>query len=283
MPKDSNLLPPHSQELLRAARSGRLYKRPPPLEEEEVDPDAIAPESKDKKEDENVVKGFSVKTWKQIPKNVEAPTTSHLAKRRKGTITIASKTIEDRAPGPTVTRATVRRVDAAGNAYTEDVTLQEGHPVDGEIISTRVEPAGGQGEGFAAPPPRRRPPPPKRKAKAGPGRGKKKIRPPLPMADKSAGADRGQNGETVPKQEGEDDNVSRPANVLAEMGLTRCRASRRVTIPLWIARWLRGTTTTMRTTRTETRPMMETRARVMKRPTSLSMTQPQSPRLKTKR
>ena len=40
MPKDSNLLPPHSQELLRAARSGRLYKRPAPVENEDDDADA---------------------------------------------------------------------------------------------------------------------------------------------------------------------------------------------------------------------------------------------------
>src|SRR5688500_18305734 len=41
MPKDSNLLAPHSQELLRAARSGRLYKRPAPEEDTEADADAV--------------------------------------------------------------------------------------------------------------------------------------------------------------------------------------------------------------------------------------------------
>jgi len=40
MPKESHLLQPHSQELLRAARSGRLYKRPAPTEEDEADADA---------------------------------------------------------------------------------------------------------------------------------------------------------------------------------------------------------------------------------------------------
>ncbi|KAF4122873.1 hypothetical protein GMORB2_7180 [Geosmithia morbida] len=179
MPKDSALIPPHSQELLRAARSGRLYKRPPPVEEEEVDVDILGNDRLDKK-DENEVQGFTVKLWKQIPKNVEAPALSYLAKRRKGTVTIASKTVEDRASGQTVTRATVRRIDAAGNAYTEDVTLQDGQPVDGEIISTRIEPVstaqGGEAFGATQSQPRRRPPPPKRKAKAGPGRGRKKGR-----------------------------------------------------------------------------------------------------------
>ncbi|KAL3965254.1 hypothetical protein ACCO45_002258 [Purpureocillium lilacinum] len=178
MPKDSNLLPPHSQELLRAARSGRLYKRPAPVENEDddadADPDAAPAEKAEKKEEESQSQGFSIKLWKQTPRNVEAPAVSHLAKRRKGTVTIASKTVEDKYTGPTVTRATVRRLDAAGNPYTEEVTLAEGHHVDGEIISTREVAAATGGDALApAPPPqRRRPPPPKRKAKAGPGRGK---------------------------------------------------------------------------------------------------------------
>lgn len=183
MPKDSHLLPPHTQELLRAARSGRLYKRPPPLEEDDVDPDQALPDKAEKKDDDQSTKGFSIKLWKQTPRNVEASTISHLAKRRKGTVTIASKTVVERVPVQTVTRATVRRTDAAGNPYTEDVTLVDGQKIDGEIIATRVETIGGtsHGEGLAAAPqaPRRRPPPPKRK-KAGPGRGRKKTKLPLP-------------------------------------------------------------------------------------------------------
>ncbi|KAM4063772.1 protein related to apopolysialoglycoprotein [Hirsutella rhossiliensis] len=181
MPKDANLLPPHSQELLRAARSGRLYKRPAP-EEDDADVDVVAPEKPEKKEEEPEAQGFSIKVWKQIPRNVEASTISHLAKRRRGTVTIASKTVEEKPTGPTVTRATVRRIDAAGNPYTEDVTLVEGQPVQGEIISTRVEVAPGahtEAVAPAPPPQRRRPPPPKRKAKAGPGRGKKKMKNPM--------------------------------------------------------------------------------------------------------
>lgn len=213
MPKDSSLLPPHSQELLHAARSGRLYKRPAPIEEDEADPEAILPEKADKKEDDASSKGFSIKVWKQIPRNVEGAAVSHLAKRRKNTVTIASRTVDDRVPGPTVTRATVRRVDAAGNPYTEEVTLAEGQPLVGEIISTRVEVAPGPGGDSLSQipqPPKRRPPPPKRKSKAGPGRGKKKMRgaPPLsaaqpvkvaPPADGSAAV--------VPKSEGADYNV----------------------------------------------------------------------------
>ncbi|TQV97759.1 hypothetical protein V2A60_006512 [Cordyceps javanica] len=177
MPKDSSLLTPHSQELLRAARSGRLYKRAVPTDDEETEADANANEKPEKKEEEPSPKGFSVKVWKQIPRNVEAPDIARLAKRRKNTVTIASKTPEERVQGSTVTRATVRRVDAAGNPYTEEVTLADGQAVSGEIISTRVETLQAPAAPLAqAQNQRRRPPPPKRKTKAGPGRGKKKNR-----------------------------------------------------------------------------------------------------------
>ncbi|KAI9904007.1 hypothetical protein N3K66_000536 [Trichothecium roseum] len=178
MPKDSSLLPPHTQELLRAARSGVLYQRPPP-EDDEADAEAIIHEKNDKKDEENASKGFAVKVWKQIPRNVEASGPSYLSSRRKNTVTIASKTVDEKIPIPTITKATVRRIDAAGNPYTEDVTLVEGQKIDGEIVATRVEavPAPvAEAQAVMATPIRRRPPPPKRKAKAGPGRGKKKMK-----------------------------------------------------------------------------------------------------------
>ncbi|KAL4730811.1 hypothetical protein ACLX1H_002852 [Fusarium chlamydosporum] len=170
------------QELLAAARSGRLYKRPAPAEEEEGDADA-APEKPEKKDEDISARGFSVKVWKQLPRNLDTSGTSHLAKRQKNTVTIASRTVEEKVQGPTVTRATVRRIDAAGNPYTEEVTLAEGQQIQGEIVSTRIEPAPATGAEPLATTPvpnRRRPPPPKRKTKAGPGRGKKKIKNPLP-------------------------------------------------------------------------------------------------------
>ncbi|KAI0154491.1 hypothetical protein GGR52DRAFT_588284 [Hypoxylon sp. FL1284] len=141
MPKDSHLLPTHTQELLRAARSGRLYKRPPPTEEEEVDADAAPAEKPEKKEEDPTSKGFQVKVWKQVARNAEGPTVSHLAKRRKGLVTLSSSIPAGPSSGPAIVKATVRRVDAAGNPYTQEVTLNEGQPVEGEIISTTVVPA----------------------------------------------------------------------------------------------------------------------------------------------
>lgn len=180
MPKDTQLLPPHSQELLRAARSGRLYKRQAPADDDDADPDPAL--EKGEKKDDVADKGYTVKVWKQVPRTSEGPGVSHLAKRRKDTITLKPKAEVLQSTGPMITRATIRRVDAAGNPYEQTITLSEGQPVDGEIVSTSVIPAP------VAPvdiqpqqvtPARRKPPPPRRKPK-GPGRGRKKGRLPLP-------------------------------------------------------------------------------------------------------
>ncbi|KAH9888625.1 hypothetical protein F4778DRAFT_754726 [Xylariomycetidae sp. FL2044] len=196
MPKDSHLLPTHTQELLRAARSGRLYKRPAPAEEDEADADAALADKPDKKEDDPSTKGFQVRVWKQIARNAEGPAISHLAKRRKEIITLSSDLPAGAASGPTVTKATVRRVDAAGNPYTQEITLNEGQLIDGEIISTTVVPAPSaitNAEGSTvATPVRRRPPPPKRKPK-GPGRGRRKKLP-LPASTRPENPTPGHSG-----------------------------------------------------------------------------------------
>ncbi|KAK3298247.1 uncharacterized protein B0H64DRAFT_415052 [Chaetomium fimeti] len=183
MPRESHLLPPHTQELLRAARSGRLYKRPAPIEEEDIDAEVDIVKG-EKKDSEPANDGYMVKLWKQVPRNAESQTISHLAKRHKNTVTLASRAIAPQAAGPTVIRATVRRIDAAGNPYEQTVTLGDGQQVDGQIISTTVVPAPAAAQGDLAvqqtTPVRRRPPPPKRKPK-GAGRGRKKGKLPLPL------------------------------------------------------------------------------------------------------
>ena len=172
MPKDSHLLPQHSQDLLRAARSGRIYKRPPPVEEEEADPEAILGDKPEKKDDDPRDKGFTAKAWKQIPRHMEGPDIEYLAKRRKGLITIASK---GTTAAPTLTKTTVRRTDAAGNEYVQDVIVPKGQRVEGEVISQTVIPDPAAADGFAHPtPPKRKGAPPKGKKLKGPGRGRKK-------------------------------------------------------------------------------------------------------------
>ncbi|KAH9206264.1 hypothetical protein DL95DRAFT_416699 [Leptodontidium sp. 2 PMI_412] len=179
MPKDSHLLPQHSQDLLRAARSGKIYKRPAPADEEEVDPETIIGDKPEKKDEDLKEKGFTAKSWKQIARHLEGPDVVYLAKRRKGLVTASSKPL----PIPTVTKATVKRIDAAGNEYVQDVVVPQGQVVEGEVISQTQIPDPNAPVGLAAvqaTPPRPRPKS-KKKAK-GPGRGRKKK----PVAPTSA-------------------------------------------------------------------------------------------------
>lgn len=171
MPKDSHLLPQHSQDLLRAARSGRIYKRPAPVEEEEADPEAILGDKPEKKDDDPRDKGFTAKAWKQIPRHLEGPDVEYLAPRRKGLITLPSKAT---STGLTMVKTKVRREDAAGNEYVEEIIAPKGSQVQGEVIAQTVVPDPTAVDGFAQPtPPKRKGAPPKKKLK-GPGRGRKK-------------------------------------------------------------------------------------------------------------
>ncbi|KAF2839072.1 hypothetical protein M501DRAFT_933790, partial [Patellaria atrata CBS 101060] len=78
MPRDSHLLPEMSQQLLRAARAGRLYKPPtPPIDDEKENLD----EDEEIKETQ---KGFVARKWAQVSKHQEEPEPEFLAKRRKG-------------------------------------------------------------------------------------------------------------------------------------------------------------------------------------------------------
>lgn len=219
MPKDSHLLPQHSQDLLRAARSGRLYVRRPPAEEEEVDAEATLGDKPDKKDEDPKEKGFSVKTWKLVPKHQEGPEIEFLAKRRKGLTGMAVKTAL--IPGLMMTKARVKRTDAAGNTYIEDVVVAEGQALEGELISQTViaDSVVGSVGVDAVPalsiPPRRRPPPPKRKAK-GPGRGRKRK---LPLAPTSVPGESG-----AVKLEAENDGT----------GILNGNVASEVSVPLFI-------------------------------------------------
>lgn len=182
MPRGSDQLPAHSYALLRAARSGRMHKRPAPTEDDDGDGDGL-PSEKTEKKAAPMNEGFQVKVWQQIPRNEEGPTISHLAKRHKNTITLPSKALATQLSGPTITKATVRRLDAAGNPYTQEVTMADGQRVDGEIISTSVIPApeqAGPAPSTAGTPARRKPPIPQTKKKPrgrGRGRGRGRIMP----------------------------------------------------------------------------------------------------------
>lgn len=189
MPRDSNLLSPMSQALLRAARSGEITKKAPPQ--------PVLDDDKEIGEDEeptgDVDSGFMAKRWAAVPRHLEGPEPEFLAKRRKG-LPSAYTGPPGQAYSATPMRKTkVKRVDADGNTTVLEVLVPEGQTVEGEVVEENANvtqaPAPGtvvEGVGVAnaegvivagdqilPTPPRRRPPPPKRKAK-GIGRGRKK-------------------------------------------------------------------------------------------------------------
>jgi len=202
MPKDSHLLPQHSQDLLRAARSGKIYKRPAPTEDEEPDAEAVLGDKPEKKEDDPREKGFTARAWKQVPRHQEGPDVEYLAKRRKGLVTVAAKS----TTGPVLTKTTVRRTDAAGNEYVQDVVIPQGEQIEGEIIAQTTITDPNAATALIAPPapPRRNKPITKKKLK-GPGRGRKKIPvPPTSVPSTTNPQVEGQTGQSIPSTVGPD-------------------------------------------------------------------------------
>lgn len=193
MPRDSHMLPDHSQQLLRAARSGRTTKPPAAPEDDEN-------ELKDEEtEHKEVSVGFTVKKYVKIARHNEAPEPEYLAKRRKG---LPSQYINGQVQAP-LRETKVKKLDAEGNIAVYKVLAPEGQAVEGEVAPTDaaievapviaapgtvVEGVGVvNAEGIVVAndilqqtPPRRRPPPPKKKKskhihRPGPGRGRKKV------------------------------------------------------------------------------------------------------------
>jgi hypothetical protein len=187
MPRDSHMLPEYSQQILRAARAGRIYRPPAPPEDDN--------EMKDEEEEvKEVQTGFTVKKYVKVARHLEAPEPEYLAKRRKG---LPSQHSINGMPLPVLRETKVRKVDADGNALVYKVLVPEGQAVEGEVQPTddaiEIAPATAapgtivEGVGIVnaegvvvanelmlQTPPRRRPPPPKKK-RGGPGRKKRVV------------------------------------------------------------------------------------------------------------
>ncbi|KAI9848543.1 MAG: hypothetical protein M1837_007212 [Sclerophora amabilis] len=190
MPKDSHMLCPMSRALLQAARAGRINKPAPPSEEEVK----LNAEEEHAKKDE-AERAFLAKRWQVVPRHMESPEVSYLAKRRKG----LQEYPRNGALGPTpgggvVKRTTVRKVDLEGNSLVEEMLVAEGQTVDGEVLSeVTMTDAGAPGtivdgvgvvnadgvviasDGLLPTPTRRRAPPPRRKTKSSHKSRRKKV------------------------------------------------------------------------------------------------------------
>ncbi|KAI4726449.1 hypothetical protein E4T49_05826 [Aureobasidium sp. EXF-10728] len=196
MPRDSHLLTPLTQQLLREARRPRLAKRPQEPTEDD--------KQEEEEEGEPVSTGWQSKKWTQVPSHQEKPEREFLAKRRKGLPSmhtqIALQAANAVASSANTRKTKVMKSDADGNTTVYEVLVPEGQTVEGEVVddaimadAAPVQAAPGtviDGVGIAnaegvfvatdllqqqQQPMRRKPIPPRRIRKGGPGRGKKKV------------------------------------------------------------------------------------------------------------
>jgi hypothetical protein len=209
MPESSHLLLPHTQQLLRIARSGKYGTKRKTAPDAEPDGDDFNAREEEGVPDEALAKpvhieekGFVARKWRQVPEAALVPEHLHwefLAKRRKGLPSYYhGATTDISASGmPQIARrkTRVQRVldVATGESVIYEVLALEGQvlenelPADSQMQATHLEPGttveglGTAGEdglislvpsGTTAPSRRNRPPP---KKKGGPGRGKKRV------------------------------------------------------------------------------------------------------------
>ncbi|KAJ5692193.1 hypothetical protein N7462_001616 [Penicillium macrosclerotiorum] len=210
MPRDSQLLPPISRALLRAARAGCIYIRQSgQAAEERENKDATDAEDQAAAAVHMADRSFTNRKWTALPKHLEPPEVEFLAKRRPGLPSLyggvgSAEGGLGATPGP-MRRTKFQKVDPeTGNISIYEAWVPEGHRIEGEVsgdVQTLVQqsnvpvkpetPAPGTvvegvgvvnsegvvvaeaGSASVMTPPKRRPPPPKRKGK-GIGKGRKK-------------------------------------------------------------------------------------------------------------
>lgn len=242
MPRDSQLLPPISRALLRAARAGCIHIRQGSRaadDEEKSVADAEDSASASHMAD----RSFTTRKWMTLPKHLEPAEVEFLAKRRPGLSSLygASAVTDGTSASGAMRRTKFKKVDPeTGNISIYEAWVPEGHRIEGEVtgdLQTIAEqsqvpvkpeaPAPGTvvegvgivnaegvvvaeaGSAAVMTPPKRRPPPPKRKGRGiGKGRKKKVMFAPGEGADAATvhgvGPATG-NGEGGVKREGQQD------------------------------------------------------------------------------
>jgi hypothetical protein len=210
MPESSHLLLPHTQQLLRIARSGKYGTKRKTAPEAEPDGDDFNAREEEGVPDEVLAKpthteekGFMARKWRQVPESALVPEHLHwefLAKRRKGLPNYYHGGANDpTAGGASQVAKRKTRVQkvldvATGESVIYEVVALEGQvlenelPADSQMQATHLEPGTtieGLGtadedglislvpSGPVAPTRVRNRPPPKKKG--GPGRGKKRV------------------------------------------------------------------------------------------------------------
>jgi len=197
LPRDSHLLLPWTQQLLRIALSGKWGTK------RKSDPDSMDDEKPDEEVHEDAKanledRGYVAKKWKPVPEALLEPEHKHfefLAKRRRGLPSLYAPDVHN-GPHVPMRKTKVLKTGPEGEVIIYETLVPEGQVVDGEISETTeladikpAEVAPGtviEGVGIAneegivvaehlkpTHAPRRNRPPPKKKG--GPGRGKKRV------------------------------------------------------------------------------------------------------------
>jgi hypothetical protein len=209
MPENSNLLLPHTQQLLRIARSGRYGTKRKIAPDVEADGDEFTVREEEGLQDDSLAKpahseekGFVARKWRQVPESALVPEHLHwefLAKRRKGLPNFyhgaATEISTAGIPQIAKRKTRVQKVldPATGESAIYEVVALEGQILENELpaesqMQAKVLEPGTVIEGLgtaneeglislvpanpSAPSRRSRPPP---KKKGGPGRGKKRV------------------------------------------------------------------------------------------------------------
>jgi len=209
MPENSQLLLPHTQQLLRIARSGRYGTKRKIAPDVEPDGDEFNAREEEGLQDESLAKpahseekGFVARKWRQVPESALIPEHLHwefLAKRRKGLPNFyhgsATEISTSGIPQIAKRKTRVQKVldPATGESVIYEVLALEGQVLENELpaesqMQAKVLQPGTTIEGLGtvnedglislvpanppAPSRRSRPPP---KKKGGPGRGKKRV------------------------------------------------------------------------------------------------------------
>ena len=197
MPRDSHLLNPYTQHLLRLARSGKVGTKRKP------DPDSMDDDRRDEEPAEEAKpnledRGYMARRWKPVPEALLEPEHKHfefLAKRRKGLPSLYGPELAAAAIVP-MRRTKVQKAGPDGEITLYEVLIPEGQTLEGEVPDSAdladVKPVVAipgtviEGVGIAnedgvvvaehlkpiVSTRRNRPPP---KKKGGPGRGKKRV------------------------------------------------------------------------------------------------------------
>jgi len=236
MPKDSHLLAPWAQALLRAARMGQVLRPPAAPVEEDKEP------GEDEDAEGDVEPGFTATKWGVVPTHLEGQEVKFRADRRKGLPPLNGGATGVVAGAGQMRNIKIRKTDVEGHAHVLGVFVPEGQAIEGEIVDENTTlseaPASGTvvegvgvvnaeglviaGDQMQPTPPRKRPPPPKRRPK-GPGRGRKKkvafapgARDALTLHSLSTGTDGAAEHNGEPRPEGAGHRVTTDGDI--EMG-----------------------------------------------------------------